>query len=132
MEDEAFLPLYATLTDRFGDHGLVSVAVLERNKESLMIRDWLMSCRVLARGVEQIMMNHVVAKAAQLSLTRVVGEYISTAKNGMVRDFFQQFGFTRASSTGDQWTLDVAAYQPHETVIRLLQSALIVQGTEVL
>jgi FkbH-like protein len=130
MESDTFVPLYATLADRFGDHGLISVAVYERDGDALVIRDWLMSCRVLARGVEQFIMNHVVAQAEQLGLTRVVGEYIPTAKNGMVRDFFRQFGFARISATDNLWTLDVAAYQPRETFIRLIRSATSIQGTE--
>lgn len=135
-QDNAFLPLYATLADRFGDHGLIAVIVLERGQEALMICDWLMSCRVLGRGVEQFLMNYVVGQAAQFGLTRVIGEYVPTAKNAMVREFFQQFGFVRASASGNQWMLDVAAFRPNETFIRLVQSpaqsSTSVQGTEVL
>jgi FkbH-like protein len=123
MENESYLPLYATLADRFGDHGLISVAVLERNGNVFTIRDWLMSCRVLARGVEQLMMNHVVAYAVQAGAIRILGEYVATSKNAMVRDFFRQFGFSRVSAEGDQWVLEVAKYQPHETFIQLVQSA---------
>jgi FkbH-like protein len=130
MKDEAFLPLYATLADRFGDHGLISVVVLERSGEALMIRDWLMSCRVLTRGVEQFIMSHVVGAAVKLGLRRVVGQYFPTAKNAMVRDFFQQFGFTRASAADDRWTLEVAAYQTAETFIHLVESPGEVQDIE--
>lgn len=130
MLNDAFLPLYATLVDRFGDHGLISVAVLERSEEALMIRDWLMSCRVLTRGVEQFMMNHVVAQAVSLGLERVVGEYVPTAKNAMVREFFRQFGFTRSSAADNQWILEVANYQPQETFIRLMDDSLSRQGIE--
>jgi FkbH-like protein len=123
MGDEAFLPLYAELSDRFGDHGLIAVAVLEQSRESLIIRDWLMSCRVLTRGVEQFIMNHVVAHAARLGLTTIAGEYIPTAKNGMVKEFFQQFGFSRNSPESNQWTLRVAEYKPFETFIQPIESA---------
>jgi FkbH-like protein len=127
MNDETFLPLYATLTDRFGDHGLISVVVLERSADALMIRDWLMSCRVLTRGVEQFIMSHVVGAAVKLGLRRVVGDYVPTAKNAMVRDFFRQFGFTRASAADSRWTLLVADYQPTETFIRLVETPIEVQ-----
>jgi FkbH-like protein len=130
MRSAAFIPLYATLADRFGDHGLISVVVLEQQQDTLIIRDWLMSCRVLARGVEQFLMNHVVAEARQLGLTSVIGEYIPTAKNGMVRDFFQQFGFTRLSTPGDKWMLNVSEYQRQDAFIQLAQSAGSMNGTE--
>jgi FkbH-like protein len=119
MRDAAFLPLFATLKDRFGDHGLIGIVVLERNGEVLSIRDWLMSCRVLARGVEQSMMNYIIDYGAKSSVKRIVGQYKSTAKNDMVREFYQQFGFTRVSADGSQWAMDVAAYQPIETFIQL-------------
>jgi FkbH-like protein len=123
MDSSVFVPLYAKLADRFGDHGLISVVVLESGGNALMIRDWLMSCRVLARGVEQFMMNQVVALAMRMGLNRVMGEYIPTDKNGMVRDFFQQFGFTRVPAASNQWSLDVGAYQSCGTFIRLAGAA---------
>jgi FkbH-like protein len=130
MESAAFVPLYAKLADRFGDHGLISVVVLERDADALLIRDWLMSCRVLARGVEQFIMNQVVALAVRLGANRVVGEYIPTAKNGMVRDFFQQFGFVRASAASNHWSLDVGAFHPCATSIRLAESTELLLTTE--
>ena len=121
--DPGHLPLYVCLADRFGDHGLISVVVLERSAEALLIRDWLMSCRVLGRGVEQLLMNYVVARAAEFGVARVVGEYIPTPKNAMVRDFYAQFGFTRREAGANQWVLDVAAYRPAETHIRVVHSS---------
>lgn len=121
--DPGHLPLYVCLADRFGDHGLISVVVLERSAEALLIRDWLMSCRVLGRGVEQLLMNYVVARAAEFGVARVVGKYIPTPKNAMVRDFYAQFGFTRREAGANQWVLDVAAYRPAETHIRVVHSS---------
>ncbi len=119
MHDPGVLPLYAKLSDRLGDHGLIGIVVLAPDGEELVIRDWLMSCRVLARGVERHLMNLVVAEAQARGCTRVCGEYIQTAKNGMVREFFEQFGFTKI---GDEpghtlWILPVSAYEPVATFI---------------
>ena len=119
MNDPGVLPLYAKLRDRLGDHGLIGIVVLAANGEELVIRDWLMSCRVLARGVEQHLMNLVVAEAQARGCTRVCGEYIQTAKNGMVREFFAQFGFTKIGDEPEHtlWILPVSAYEPVETFI---------------
>ena len=129
--DPACLPLYASLHDRFGDHGLISVVVLERGAQELLIRDWLMSCRVLGRGVEQLLMNYVVARAVELGLTRIIGEYVPTPKNSMVREFFAQFGFARAAPTSNSWVLDVASYRAAATFIRMADPAVPVSETEV-
>jgi FkbH-like protein len=114
MRDEAnFLPLYASLSDRFGDHGLISVVILKVNPAELEILDWLMSCRVLTRGVEQFLMNRVAAVANEMGLRRVLGQYIPTAKNGMVKEFYAQFGFQNVleSNGCTQWQLDPQAYR---------------------
>ena len=54
-----------------------------------------MSCRVLKRGVEQFLLNHLVEFARSRGLRALRGEYIPTAKNGLVRDHYANLGFTR-------------------------------------
>jgi FkbH-like protein len=114
MNDPSLIPLYAKLTDRLGDHGLIAVVILERLAEELAIRDWLMSCRVLKRGVEQALMNEVFQQAKEFGLRQVTGEFIPTAKNGMVQDFFAQFGFQKVTERDGHsfWQASTAAYQP--------------------
>ncbi len=120
MLDEAqFIPMYAGLSDRFGDHGLISVVVVKMKPEELEISDWLMSCRVLARGVEHYLMARVVSLAKEKNLPRIKGEYIPTAKNGMVKEFFAQFGFEKVAEKEGRstWHLDPATYQPRTVFI---------------
>lgn len=114
MNNPSFIPLYATLTDRLGDHGLIAVVILELIEGELAIRDWLMSCRVLKRGVEQALMNEVFQQAKDVGLARVTGEFIPTAKNGMVQDFFAQFGFEKVAEHEGRsfWRASAIAYQP--------------------
>jgi FkbH-like protein len=122
----AWLPIYAELSDRLGDHGLISVVACEISGSDLAIRDWLMSCRVLTRTVEQYLMTYVFEHAKRLGLNRVTGEYAPTAKNAMVRDFFSQFGFRKISEAAEGrtlWTLSVAEFQPPATYIRRTHNA---------
>ncbi len=123
MNDVSAVPLYVELSDRLGDHGLISVVILRPEGEELRIADWLMSCRVLTRGVEQYVMNEVFAIARQKGLTTVTGKYIPTAKNGMVRDFFAQFGFTQVSENDGEthWTLKTESYRPSRVFIKPLE-----------
>ena len=120
LDHEQWVPLYASLSDRFGDHGLISVVILHRTPEALAICDWLMSCRVLSRGVEQFLMNRVVAIALDQRLPGLTGEYLPTAKNSMVKEFFAQFGFQKIADQDGrtEWHLDPAAYQPRTVYIR--------------
>lgn len=114
-EDASVTPLYFSLADRFGDNGIISVVILRAAADALEIDSWIMSCRVLGRGVEQYVMNRVVAHARAQGLGVVRGTYRPTAKNGMVREFYRQFGFVPVGETADggtRWELAVDAYAP--------------------
>jgi FkbH-like protein len=120
------LPIYAELSDRLGNHGLISVVSCEPHGDDLVIRDWLMSCRVLTRTVEQYLMTYVFDQAERLGMNRVIGEYIPTAKNAMVRDFFAQFGFRQLSTEADgrtRWVLSVGEFQQPATYIHQTEKA---------
>jgi FkbH-like protein len=110
MQNPACVPLEASLCDRFGDQGLISIVVAWPEDDTLRISDWLMSCRVLGRGVEQYLMNHVFWRARELGLRKVSGEYIATPKNGMVKDFWAGFGFQPAGES--KWEQEIRHYEP--------------------
>jgi FkbH-like protein len=114
-------PLYVELRDRLGNHGLISLVVAVHEEQELFLSDWLMSCRVLTRGVEQFLMNHCAEYAASRGYKWLAGEYRATAKNAMVKDFYAQFGFqpvSRSSDGSTKWRLEVAAYQPRTVFMR--------------
>ncbi|SHG39581.1 HAD-IIIC family phosphatase [Chryseobacterium sp. OV279] len=104
-----------TLKDKYGDNGLICVIVLEKKSpETLFIDTWLMSCRVLKRGMEDFTLNTIVETAKKNGYQYVVGEYLPTAKNQMVRDHYERLGF---SAKEDQWILNVNEYQTKEVFI---------------
>jgi FkbH-like protein len=118
MSDPSIAPLTVKLADKFGDYGLICVVVLKHAGGDIEIDEYLMSCRVLQRGVENFTMNNIVSYAARLGAKRVTGHYLPTKKNEMVRNFFKSFGFEKIGD-GDggasQWALAVEAYHPRET-----------------
>jgi FkbH-like protein len=118
MSDPSVAPLTVKLADKFGDYGLISVVILKHAGSDVEIDEYLMSCRVLQRGVENFTMNNIFSHAALLGAKRVTGHYLPTKKNEMVKNFFKSFGFEKIAD-GDggasQWALAVEAYQPRET-----------------
>ena len=78
--------------DRFGPQGIIGVMILKADEKrpEVEIDTWLMSCRVLNRGVEEIMLAWATETAGGRSL---VGSYLPTAKNGLVRDLYPRLGF---------------------------------------
>jgi FkbH-like protein len=120
-DDLGIIPFCTSIADRFGDFGLINVVILRKAPPVLEIDTFLMSCRVLQRGVEQFAMNRIFEYARLGGFERVVGRYIPTAKNGMVKDLFRKFGFVQTSSSaaeGDEWTTRVDEYVPQEVFIR--------------
>ena len=114
-QDSRYITRYYTLRDRFGDYGLISVVVLERQPgDVLFVTEWLMSCRVLKRGMEEFIVNDMLALARADGCRQVVGEYIPTPKNAMVADLYTRMGFT---GSGARFTADVNAYQAQKTWI---------------
>jgi FkbH-like protein len=101
MRDKSWLTLTVSLSDKFGDNGLISVLLARVDSAALVIDTWLMSCRVLKRGTEQFLLNHIAAAARERGLAAIKGEYIATAKNGLVRDHYSSLGFTRVGN-GDE------------------------------
>ncbi|MCW1967071.1 MAG: HAD-IIIC family phosphatase [Anaerolineae bacterium] len=97
------------LRDKFGDNGLISVMVGTQSAGQMHIHLWLMSCRVLGRRVEEtaivVLQRHALDRACYV----VVGEYLPTAKNGMVADLYDRMGFTLTETRADgskRYTLD--------------------------
>jgi FkbH-like protein len=99
-----------SLTDRFGDNGLISVLLAKVDGDALRIDTWLMSCRVLKRGVETLLNNNVCRWAIQHGLKRICGEYIPTAKNDLVRGHYAGLGYACTAESGGhtQWELSLS------------------------
>ena len=98
-----------TLADKYGSHGIVGIIILEKkDKNTLFIDTWIMSCRVLKRGMEQFMLNEIMAYAKQQNISVVEGEYIETKKNGMVREHYRNLGFHEKSKL---WFMNVNEYE---------------------
>jgi FkbH-like protein len=118
MSDPSIAPLTVKLADKFGDYGLISVVILKNAGSDIEIDEYLMSCRVLQRGVESFTMNNIFSYAARQGAKRVTGHYLPTKKNDMVKGFFKSFGFEKIAdgdAGGSEWALAVDAYQPRET-----------------
>lgn len=122
MRDERVLTRYYTLRDKFGDHGLIGVAILRRiNADTMFVDTWLMSCRVLKRTMEAFVVNDLVALARDAGCTYLAGEYLPTAKNKMVSAVYDDFGFVRKEEAPDgakRYTLTISDYTPQKTFIQ--------------
>jgi FkbH-like protein len=113
-DDPDRITLYSRLTDKFGDYGVVTVAIGRIEDTVLHIELWLMSCRVLKREMEDALLDELVRVATARGITELRGYYFPTAKNSMVRDLYGRMGFRKLSedaSGNSEWSLCVDGYQ---------------------
>jgi FkbH-like protein len=92
--DPKCFTLQVRLTDTFGDNGMISVIICRQYVfDAWEIDTWLMSCRVLGRGVEKMVLKEILNHSALRGVRRLVGIYRPTARNSMVQDHYANLGF---------------------------------------
>jgi FkbH-like protein len=125
MADPNAFGLQLRLLDRFGDNGVIAIIIGRlQEDQDLYIDTWLMSCRVLGRQVEPTTLNLIAQEAQKLGARRLIGEYIPTKKNGMVKDHYAKLGFTvmeRDEAGGNRNIVDLASFKPTETFIHVVE-----------
>ena len=114
--DDKYITIYFTLKDKFGDHGLISAVIMEKQEDALFVNTYLMSCRVLKRGMEEFIINTMVETAKNNGYKKVIGEYLPTAKNAMVAGIYEKLGFTRVND--NIFTAEVESFEYNKTHIR--------------
>ena len=79
--------------DRFGDAGVVGLALARTEGDTCRIDSLLLSCRVIGRGIESALLAHIGEQALRDGAKRVVGEFIPTKKNAPCATFYTDHGF---------------------------------------
>ncbi len=127
MDDPAALTLQLRLTDAHGDNGMIGVVIgkpgTPGERGALAIDTWLMSCRVLGRGVEAATLNLLAACAKEMGYDKLVGSYAPTAKNGMVREHYPRLGFAlreQHENGSTQWVLALENVTEHHAPMRVV------------
>jgi predicted enzyme involved in methoxymalonyl-ACP biosynthesis len=98
------------LVDRFGDFGLTGILFGFVENGILKVRNWLMSCRILGRGMEECILANAIRHGQALAVASIEAEYLPTAKNGMVAGFYPRLGFEtveRRESGAVRYRLDL-------------------------
>ena len=104
--------IQARLEDIFGDNGMISAVICRQAGPSWEVDTWIMSCRVLGRRVEEALLQYLVQQARLRGISEIIGRYIPTARNGLVRDHYAGLGFIQAGSQNGEtiWQLAVSGY----------------------
>jgi len=125
MAQTGALTCWFRLRDKFGDHGLVGLwIVLPCDSGAWEIDSWVMSCRVIGRGFEDLMFNTMVETARAAGARKLRGVYRPTAKNSLVKDLLPNLGFEplsdQTTDTEKTYILDLTKIKPKAHFIQAL------------
>ncbi|MBJ7330691.1 MAG: HAD-IIIC family phosphatase [Solirubrobacteraceae bacterium] len=105
MDDDAFGVFALTVSDRFGDHGLTGVLIAHCPGDGAVEVDaFLMSCRVLGRGIEQSCWEALARWAADRGCTEIRATFRPTQKNAQVADFYDRLGLSPQTQSTEATT----------------------------
>lgn len=112
-EDPNFYTRQIRLKDNLGDNGMISVIICKKDVNVWEIDTWLMSCRVLGRRVELAALQDIVKSAKENGANKLVGTYVPTVRNIIVKDHYKKLGFTKISGIEEVeiWELDIESYK---------------------
>lgn len=114
------LLLVAGLDDRFGSYGKIGLALVEQGEGVWTVKLFLMSCRVMSRGVGTIMMNHILNLAREAGV-RLHAEFLPNERNRMMLITYKLGGFREVARSGNFVILghDLQRIQPHPEWVKL-------------
>ena len=88
----------AQVLDKFGDSGITSVYIINKEEKTWIIDTFLLSCRVMGRGVEDAILSEILKDAKQKGITQIKAEFIPTQKNMPAENFLSDNGFKKDGS----------------------------------
>jgi FkbH-like protein len=116
--------LQVRLADIFGDNGMISVVICRPGASGVWeIDTWLMSCRVLGRKVEHMVLREMLKHARTAGIYKLAGAYRPTERNKLVIDHYPNLGFTKVAEgeTGVTcWELLVDGANPESAPMRVV------------
>jgi FkbH-like protein len=97
------------IVDKFGDNGIVGAVFLKVVGDTIDIDTFLLSCRVIGRTVETVMMSHVCDIGVAAGCTKINGWFLPTKKNEPAAKIYPNGGFTkiRENESGSLWQLSL-------------------------
>jgi FkbH-like protein len=122
--DPEVFTLQVRLADIFGDNGMISVVICRPGGAGVWAIDsWLMSCRVLGRKVEHMVLRQILEQARAAGIHKLTGCYRPTDRNKLVVDHYTKLGFSKVEeevSGVTSWELPVDGVEPESAPMKVV------------
>ena len=92
-QDKKNISFQFSFKDKFSNYGIVSLMVCCISKDELVISNWVMSCRVLNRTLENFILNILFKFCLKKKIRSIKSKFIQTEKNILVKNLFEELGF---------------------------------------
>jgi FkbH-like protein len=124
--DPEVFAMQVRLADIFGDNGMISVVICRPAEPAVWeIDTWLMSCRVLGRKVEYMVLREILYHARAAGIHSLIGTYKPTDRNKLVVDHYAKLGFTKVEeeeSGSTRWKLVVEGATPDSAPMKIIRN----------
>ncbi len=121
-DTDSYISVYAKLIDKFGDNGITTCLIASVEGTNANIDLWVMSCRVFKRDLELAVFDYLIHQCQARGIKTITASYYPTAKNVIVRDFYETLGFEAVVDKEDEkrYILSVPDdYEDKNKVIRM-------------
>lgn len=115
LERESSLVATVRIRDRFGDNGICGVVIVDKQSGQHRIDTFLLSCRVVGRGIESVLLGYVLDQLRKNKIDSLLGEFISTSKNAPAKDFYKDNGFNFIGKENEKEVWEYILSRPYET-----------------
>jgi len=122
-EDKDIFMFSVKVEDKFGDNGLVGLAIVKKDKEIWLIDSFLLSCRVIARRVEETMLSYIFEEAVKEGVKTIIGSFISTHRNNPAKEFYKSNGFKLVEECegSQKWQIGTEKKYNYPEIIKIIK-----------
>lgn len=121
-EESNYLVLSIKVEDKFGDNGITGVAIVRKETDEWIIDTFLLSCRVIGRGIEETLLGYIIQQAKNNKIKILTGEFIPTKKNLPAKEFYRHSGFKliKTDNNTELWQYNIKASYKHSDFIKII------------
>jgi len=105
IESDDYIVMVVQLDDKYGEYGKIGLALVEKHRDIWELKLLLMSCRVMSKGVGNVLMNHIINKARQNNVV-LRAQFVPTERNRIMYVTYKFNGFKEVENDGSLITLE--------------------------
>lgn len=116
-----------SVADRFGENGVVAAAIVDCGGDVPVLTDYVMSCRVMGRNIEDAIAEDIEADLRRRGYQRLRAVYLPTPKNAPVAGLYERLGYKKTRSVGQggaEYEIGLADAPKRSYYVRMERSAV--------